>query len=140
MELLPVVDAVPTCAPGVRASLRRSAAPWCSSQDGVGYSPATIDRRLVGAVVTSRRQHQLQLPVDVAEEARALLKATAKALEKYGEIRGRGLAPALLVRDTEMIAPTPSQLPMISSPRAHPPSATGSWTPPGTSISMTTAK
>lgn len=33
-----------------------------------------------------------------------------------------------------------SRRPVISSPRAHPPSATGSWTPPGTSISMTTTK
>ncbi|MFD8417519.1 transposase [Streptomyces sp. NPDC059650] len=29
---------------------------------------------------------------------------------------------------------------LVDGPRTHPPSATRSWTPPGTSISMTTTK
>ncbi|MFF8431707.1 hypothetical protein ACF07Y_42580 [Streptomyces sp. NPDC016566] len=36
---------------------------------------STIDRRLSGVVVTALRQLKLQLAEDVAEEARALLKA-----------------------------------------------------------------
>jgi hypothetical protein len=82
---------------------------WCWIQPGykpgLFLAPATIDRRLAGVVVTGRRQHRLQLAVDVAEEARALLKAKVKAMEKSGEIRGRGPAPALLVKDMERIVP-----------------------------------
>ncbi|MFE2749598.1 integrase [Streptomyces scopuliridis] len=75
---------------------------WCWIQPGyktgLFMAASTIDRRLAGVVVTGRRQHKLQLAVDVAEEARALLKAKVKAMEKAGEQRGRGQAPALLVR------------------------------------------
>ena len=69
-------------------------------------APATIDRRLSGVVVTARRQLKLQLQDDIAEEARALLKAKVKQMEKAGETRGRGPAPALLVRHMEKIAAT----------------------------------
>ncbi|MEV5085627.1 MULTISPECIES: hypothetical protein [unclassified Streptomyces] len=41
--------------------------------------PSTIDRRLSGVVVTVRRKHKVQLQEDVAEEARALLKAKVGA-------------------------------------------------------------
>ncbi|MFC6064364.1 hypothetical protein [Streptomyces ochraceiscleroticus] len=64
------------------------------------HRPATIDRRLSGVVVTARRAE------DVAEEARALLKAKVKEMEKTGQTRGRSPAPALLVRHMEKIAPT----------------------------------
>ncbi|MER6821289.1 tyrosine-type recombinase/integrase [Streptomyces cellulosae] len=67
-------------------------------------APSTIDRRLSGVVVTARRRHKLPLPADVAEEARALLKAKVRQMEKAGERRGRGPAPALLVRHMEQIA------------------------------------
>lgn len=83
---------------------------WCWLQPGyktgLFMAPATIDRRLAGVVVTARRQHKLTLSADVAEEARALLKAKVKAMEKAGEERGRGQAPALLVRHMERIVPT----------------------------------
>ncbi|GGP82296.1 integrase [Streptomyces melanogenes] len=83
---------------------------WCWLQPGykpgLFMAPAAIDRRLAGVVVTARREHKLQLAVDVAEEARALLKAKVKAMEKAGEQRGRGQAPALLVRHMEKIAAT----------------------------------
>lgn len=83
---------------------------WCWIQPGykpgLFLAPATIDRRLAGVVVTGRREHKLQLAVDIAEEARALLKAKVKAMEKVGEVRGRGPAPALLVKDMERIVPT----------------------------------
>ncbi|MEV5086190.1 hypothetical protein AB0K74_48620 [Streptomyces sp. NPDC056159] len=69
-------------------------------------APSTIDRRLSGVVVTARRQLKLQLAEDVAEEARALLKAKVKEMEKAGQTRGRGPAPALLVRHMEKIAVT----------------------------------
>ncbi|MET7887410.1 tyrosine-type recombinase/integrase [Streptomyces avermitilis] len=69
-------------------------------------APATIDRRLSGVVVTARRRLKLHLAQDVAEEARALLKAKVKQMEKDGETRGRGPAPALLVRHMEKIAAT----------------------------------
>ncbi|MFE6848002.1 hypothetical protein [Streptomyces sp. NPDC057686] len=61
-------------------------------------APTTIERRLSGVVVTARRQLKLQLQEDVAEEARALLKAKIKAMAKTEEARGRSPAPALLVR------------------------------------------
>ncbi|MFF4429744.1 integrase [Streptomyces sp. NPDC001513] len=67
-------------------------------------TPTTIDRRLSGVVVTARRQLKLQLQQDIAEEARALLKAKTKAIAKTEETRGRGPAPALLVRHMEKIA------------------------------------
>ncbi|MFI8105366.1 integrase [Streptomyces sp. NPDC086023] len=67
-------------------------------------APSTIDRRLSGIVVTARRQLKLQLQPDIAEEARALLKAKTKAMAKTEETRGRGPAPALLVRHMEQIA------------------------------------
>ncbi|MFF3326986.1 hypothetical protein [Streptomyces sp. NPDC002889] len=83
---------------------------WCWVQPGytpgLFLSPATIDRRLSGIVVTARRQHKLQLAADVAEEARALLKAKKKALKKAAEERGRGPAPALLVKHMLQIART----------------------------------
>lgn len=83
---------------------------WCWIQPGykpgLFMAPSTIDRRLAGVVVTGRRQHKLQLAVDVAEEARALLKSKVKAMEKSGEQRGRGQAPALLVRHMERIVRT----------------------------------
>ncbi|MFM9625117.1 integrase [Streptomyces turgidiscabies] len=69
-------------------------------------APSTIDRRLSGVVVTARRQLKLQLAEDVAEEARALLRAKVKKMEKDGEQRGRGPAPALLVRHMEKVAAT----------------------------------
>ncbi|MFJ2566531.1 tyrosine-type recombinase/integrase [Streptomyces sp. NPDC087568] len=69
-------------------------------------APSTIDRRLSGVVVTARRQLKLQLAEDVAEEARALLRAKVKEMEKAGQTRGRGPAPALLVRHMEKIAAT----------------------------------
>ncbi|WP_245240151.1 hypothetical protein [Streptomyces erythrochromogenes] len=67
-------------------------------------APTAIDRRLSGIVVTARRQLKLQLQPDVAEEARALLKAKTKSLAKTEERRGRGPAPALLVRHMDKIA------------------------------------
>jgi hypothetical protein len=69
-------------------------------------APSTIDRRISGVVVTARRQLKLQLAEEIAEEARALLKAKVKAMEKTEETRGRGPAPALLVRHMEKIAAT----------------------------------
>jgi integrase len=83
---------------------------WCWRQPGQKagtlLAPTTIDRRLSGVVVTARRQHKLTLPADVAEEARALLKAKVREMEKAGDRRGRGPAPALLVRHMEAIAAT----------------------------------
>ena len=75
-------------------------------EPGTLTAPSTIDRRLSGVVVTARRQYKLQLAEDIAEEARALLKAKVKAMEKTEETRGRGPAPALLVRHMEKIAAT----------------------------------
>ncbi|MFF5985489.1 integrase [Streptomyces olindensis] len=75
-------------------------------EPGTLTAPSTIDRRLSGVVVTARRQLKLQLAEDVAEEARALLKAKVKEMERTGERRGRGPAPALLVRHMEKIAAT----------------------------------
>ncbi|WP_306324125.1 MULTISPECIES: tyrosine-type recombinase/integrase [unclassified Streptomyces] len=81
---------------------------WCWTQPGqrpgTFLAPSTIDRRLSGVVVTARRLHKLQLSKDVAEEARALLKAKTKALAKTGQTRGRGPAKALLVRHMEKVA------------------------------------
>ncbi|MFE5847692.1 integrase [Streptomyces niveus] len=69
-------------------------------------APATIDRRISGVVVTARRRLKLQLQEDIAEEARALLKAKVKQMEKDGEVRGYGPADALLVRHMEKVAAT----------------------------------
>ncbi|MFD4996980.1 site-specific integrase [Streptomyces buecherae] len=81
---------------------------WCWIQPGRSagtfLAPNTIDRRLSGVVVSGRRQHKLPLPADIAEEARALLKAKVKEMEKAGEQRGRGQAPALLVRHMQRVA------------------------------------
>jgi hypothetical protein len=83
---------------------------WCWLQPGrkpgTLLAPSTIDRRLSGVVVTARRQHRLPLTEDVAEEARALLQAKVKNMEKTGERRGHGPAPALLVRHMEKVAAT----------------------------------
>jgi hypothetical protein len=68
-------------------------------------NPSTIDRRLSGVVVTARRRLKLNLRTDIAEEARALLKAKTKEFQKNGGAeRGRGPAPALLVRHMEKVA------------------------------------
>ncbi|MFI0234823.1 integrase [Streptomyces sp. NPDC017086] len=80
--------------------------PKPGQEPGKLTAPSTIDRRLSGIVVTARRQLKLQLPTDVAEEARALLKAKVRQLEKDGETRGRGPAPALLVWHMEQVADT----------------------------------
>ncbi|GGN40843.1 hypothetical protein GCM10011578_088510 [Streptomyces fuscichromogenes] len=76
--------------------------PW----DGKLTVPSTIDRRISGVVVTARRQLKMQLQKDIAEEARALLKVKVKVMEKDVEDRGRGPAPALLVRHMEKAAAT----------------------------------
>ncbi|WP_327135890.1 tyrosine-type recombinase/integrase (plasmid) [Streptomyces sp. NBC_01343] len=78
--------------------------PKPGSPPGPLTAPTTIDRRLSGVVVAARRQLKLPLQPDVAEEARALLKAKTKALAKTEETRGRGPAPALLVRHMEKVA------------------------------------
>ncbi|MFK4071851.1 hypothetical protein [Streptomyces sp. NPDC029674] len=81
---------------------------WCWRQPGQRrgtlLAPTTIDRRISGVVVTGRRQLKLQLAEDIAEEARALLKAKIKQMEKDGESRGNGPAAALLVRHMEKVA------------------------------------
>ncbi|MFM9449155.1 integrase [Streptomyces acidiscabies] len=83
---------------------------WCWLQPGRSpgrlTAPSTIDRRISGVVVTARRLHKLQLAEDIAEEARALLRAKVKVMEKDGEVRGRGPAPALLVRHMEKVSTT----------------------------------
>ncbi|MEU3862195.1 hypothetical protein AB0F03_33430 [Streptomyces sp. NPDC028722] len=81
---------------------------WCWTQPGrrcgTLTAPTTIDRRLSGVVVTACRQLKVQLAEDIAEEARALLKAKkVKKTEKDGERRGNGPA-ALLVRHMEKVA------------------------------------
>ncbi|MEV5803271.1 tyrosine-type recombinase/integrase [Streptomyces collinus] len=80
--------------------------PKPGQQPGKLTAPSTIDRRLSGVVVTARRQLKLQLAEDVAGEARALLEAKVKEMEKAGQTRGRGPAPALLVRHMEKVAAT----------------------------------
>jgi integrase len=83
---------------------------WCWLQPGwkrgTFKAPSSIDRHLAGVVVTARRAYGLPLPRDVGADARALLDAKVTAMERNGEQRGRGPAPALLVRDMERIAPT----------------------------------
>ncbi|MFD0371139.1 tyrosine-type recombinase/integrase [Streptomyces sp. NPDC127114] len=75
-------------------------------KSGTFKAPSSIDRHLAGIVVTARQQCRLTLDRHVGAEARALLKAKVKAMEKAGEQRGRGPAPALLVSDMERIVPT----------------------------------
>lgn len=81
---------------------------WCWTQPGQKRgtltAPTTIDRRITGVVVTGRRKLKLPLAEDIAEEARALLKAKVKKMEKDGETRGNGSAAALLVRHMEKVA------------------------------------
>ncbi|MBA2949598.1 tyrosine-type recombinase/integrase [Streptomyces sp. PSKA28] len=72
---------------------------WKKDTDGrpVSYmAPSTIDRRLSGVVVTGRTDHRLLLDKTVAARARKVLKAKVREMEKTGEKRGRGPAPALL--------------------------------------------
>jgi integrase len=64
---------------------------------GTYTAPSTIDRRLSGVVVTGRTEHGLLLAKTVASRARRVLKAKVRELEKTGETRGRGPAPALTV-------------------------------------------
>ncbi|MFC9498434.1 integrase [Streptomyces sp. NPDC056982] len=83
---------------------------WCWRQPGQRRgtltAPSTIDRRVTGVVVTARCQLKLQLQEGIAEEARALLKAKVKQMEKDGASRGNGSADALLVRHMEKVAAT----------------------------------
>ncbi|MEN8651625.1 hypothetical protein ABCR94_13590 [Streptomyces sp. 21So2-11] len=98
---------MPVTALAVRSGTLILFAEWCWMQParpskpgkppGPLTSPATIDRRLAGVVVTGRRQHRLPLAVDIAEEAHVLLKAKKIALEKSDEVRGRGPVVALLI-------------------------------------------
>ncbi|MEU5218503.1 tyrosine-type recombinase/integrase [Streptomyces sp. NPDC020807] len=71
---------------------------------GTLTAPSTIDRRISGVVVTARKQHRLKLDPDVGALARELLKALVKEMEKAGEQRGTGKAPALLVRHMKAIS------------------------------------
>ncbi|WP_327580055.1 MULTISPECIES: tyrosine-type recombinase/integrase [unclassified Streptomyces] len=73
---------------------------------GTFKAPTSIDRHLAGIVVTARQEYRLTLDRRVGAEARALLKAKKKAMDKAGEQHGRGPAPALLVSDMERILPT----------------------------------
>lgn len=63
---------------------------------GTFTAPSTIDRRISGVVVTGRKEHGLQLDPHVGALAREYLKALVKEMEKAGERRGTGKAPALL--------------------------------------------
>ncbi|MFE2283885.1 integrase [Streptomyces sp. NPDC059443] len=65
---------------------------------GTFTAPSTIDRRIAGVVVTGRKQHDLALDRTVGALAREYLKALIKEMEKEGEVRGTGKAPALLPR------------------------------------------
>lgn len=68
-------------------------------------SPATIDRKLSGVVITARdNPHRMELPRDVALNARTLLARWVKEMEQAGESRGRGKAPALLIDHMKAIS------------------------------------
>ncbi|MFD8025432.1 integrase [Streptomyces lavendulae] len=66
-------------------------------KEGTYTAPSTIDRRLSGVVVTGRIEHGLLLAKTVATRARRVLQAKVKEMEKTGEVRGRGPAPAFTV-------------------------------------------
>lgn len=63
---------------------------------GTNTAPSTIKRRLSGVIVTARKEHSLTLDRKVGSLAREYLAALVKQLEKDGEQRGTGPAPALL--------------------------------------------
>lgn len=71
---------------------------------GTYTAPNTIDRRLSGVVVTGRKRLGLNLPANVAEPARELLKRLKKEMEESGEKRGTGKAPALLIPHIQAIS------------------------------------
>ncbi|NEB06431.1 integrase, partial [Streptomyces sp. SID13726] len=66
-------------------------------KEGTYTAPSTIDRRLSGVVVTGRVEHGLLLAKTVATRARRVLQAKVREMEKTGEVRGRGPAPAFTV-------------------------------------------
>ncbi|WP_310942079.1 integrase [Streptomyces sp. gCLA4] len=63
---------------------------------GTFTAPSTIDRRISGVVVSARKEHDLKLDPNIGALAREYLKALMKGMEKAGEVRGTGKAPALL--------------------------------------------
>ncbi|MER6213615.1 integrase [Streptomyces sp. NPDC001674] len=63
---------------------------------GTSTAPSTIRRRLSGVIVTGRQEHGLVLDRKVGALAREYLGALVKQMEKAGEVRGTGPAPALL--------------------------------------------
>ncbi|MFJ8209730.1 integrase [Streptomyces sp. NPDC096033] len=71
---------------------------------GTFTAPSTIDRRISGVVTTARKHHDLKLEPDVGALAREYLKALVKKMEKAGEVRGTGKAPALLPRHMKVIS------------------------------------
>lgn len=63
---------------------------------GTNTAPSTVERRLSGVISTARKEHGLTLDRKVASLAREYLRALLKQMEKGGEVRGTGPAPALL--------------------------------------------
>ncbi|WP_079154661.1 tyrosine-type recombinase/integrase [Streptomyces subrutilus] len=63
---------------------------------GTNTAPSTVERRLSGVISTARKEHGLTLDRKVASLAREYIKALVKQMEKDGEVRGTGPAPALL--------------------------------------------
>lgn len=80
---------------------------WCWEQPGkkagMRMAPNSIDRRISGVVVTGRKEHGLVLARDIGSLPRELLKRLVAEMEKEGEQRGTGQAPALLVRHMKQV-------------------------------------
>lgn len=76
----------------------------------LGKAPATVERRLSGAV-SGLRQRDVEVPRAATEAARRALNGYVRRLAEAGETRGRGQAPAALVRDLRaMCAACPDTL------------------------------
>lgn len=67
-------------------------------EKGEPLSPATVERRLSGLIVTLRREYDVLTDPDHGREARTLIRALAKEAAKANErARGRGKAEAVTV-------------------------------------------
>lgn len=73
---------------------------WLERQEA---APATVDRRLAGAVV-GLRQHGAEPPKAATEAARAALNGYRRRLAEAGEKRGRGKAPAMEIKHLRLIS------------------------------------
>ena len=91
-----------TCSPGLLAGFALWLEAGHHDAHGRAAAPATVRRRLYGAV-TALREHGVTVPAGASAQATHTVNAYARRLAEQGTRRGRGPAPAVSVKQLRAI-------------------------------------